>query len=115
MSSDWTDTLLTSVGTTLILDDIHFASQPLASAIKTYSSLPRLSVFPNPGRGIFTIAQGIPGSTLQIFNSAGTLVYVTRIDGESVEVDMGLQPQGLYMLQVKDDKGQFQTGKLLIE
>jgi len=115
MSSDWTDTLLTSVGTTLILDDIHFASKPLASGIKNYNSLPQLSVFPNPGKGVFTLTSKLPGSTLQIFNSAGTLVFATRIDGESVKVDMGLPPKGLYMLQLKNERGQFQTGKLIIE
>ena len=67
-----------------------------------------LQVFPNPGRGLFSL-QGIEGKAeLEVLNAAGKLVWSATIHataGGSELLDLQTFPAGFYLLKVQTQKG----------
>jgi len=63
----------------------------------------QVTVFPNPNTGKFTV--NVPNAeiqNIQVFNSLGSLVNRTLIKNQ---VDLGNEPEGVYMLSIKTSKG----------
>jgi hypothetical protein len=61
-----------------------------------------LSVYPNPGTGIFNI-RGLNGKTeISVQNPLGQVVLVKNIFSDSSEIDLSSQPSGIYFLKVND-------------
>ncbi len=59
-----------------------------------------ISVYPNPGRGVFTISSTIGTSGLQVLNSAGQLVHQQTINDGRTQADLSALAKGIYMLQL---------------
>jgi hypothetical protein len=69
------------------------------------SSLLPVTVYPNPGEGIFRINYQLPPGNegwLEIYNSLGSLVLIGRLSAWSRvhEVDLVSQPPGIYLCRV---------------
>ena len=66
-----------------------------------------LSVYPNPGNGIFNIdisEQELTSFKVTVINSLGSVVYVQEFDqGEnSLKIDLTNYPDGIYYLKIED-------------
>lgn len=72
-------------------------------------------VAPNPGNGIFTFQHLDIGSRLTILNAEGKVVFDSPCIGNSKQVDLNHQPQGLYFYKVKNTDGFIEKGKLIID
>ena len=70
---------------------------------------PGLVIFPNPGKGIFTLLLGNNFTNevnLKVYSSLNELVYeeeVTAKDGGSIEIDLSHCAKGIYYLHLSDD------------
>lgn len=76
-----------------------------------------LSVYPNPGSGIFTVHAGTNGGDdlkLNVFNMAGVEVYTTAIQPGDQELDLSSLTRGVYFVQVEAELGN-QVIKLIIQ
>ncbi len=65
-----------------------------------------IRIYPNPAAGAVNIA--IDGGILlevKIYNSAGALVLVKQFNRNKAELDIHTLPEGLYLLNLKTDKG----------
>jgi len=61
------------------------------------NSQEKLSVFPNPGKGLFTIKSEIIDSDYRIFNSNGDLVSEGKLKPGDNKVELNL-PLGVYLI-----------------
>lgn len=110
-SSLWNDTLLSFVGADLKVDEMHFKTQPLATAIKNYDNDNEISIFPNPSSdGIFTINFGrltTDDGQLDIYNvlgekifSSGNLPRLIGVEHQTPVINLSKQPTGIYFVKV---------------
>ncbi len=71
----------------------------------------KISVFPNPNKGVFTVA--LPGNTstatVTVFDMNGKTVAVKTTTEASLNVDLSGYPTGLYLVNVNDNFGQLIT------
>ncbi len=74
-----------------------------------------VTVYPNPGQGIFTIASEHNFSTLKLFNSFGQLVLSNETIPEITTIDLSHHSQGIYNLILSDEKGFTYSRKIVIE
>jgi len=64
-----------------------------------------ISIFPNPTSGIFTlqsINQQINKSTIIVSNTLGEKILERKIISERTEIDLSVQPKGIYFVKVMD-------------
>lgn len=76
----------------------------------------QLSVYPNPGQGIFRLSStaSLQGSQLKIMNAAGQIVYSSPLSESGFSVDLSGTAKGIYLLQVSDASGAVSGLKKLI-
>jgi hypothetical protein len=66
-----------------------------------------VSVFPNPGKGLFRLNTGddfLPGSPLKVFDANGKEVFNTLLGDRSSELDLRALPEGSYFLKIQSLK-----------
>jgi hypothetical protein len=98
---------------------VRFVGTPTPIGIREMegnSSL--ISVYPNPGAGIFTISSSasLQGSQLKVMNAAGQIVHNVTLSESGFSIDLSGAAKGLYLLQISDASGTI-TGlkKLVVE
>lgn len=66
-----------------------------------------VSVYPNPTKGIFNISSALPAQVLEleITNILGETVFQATSQVNNTEVDLGLQPDGVYFVRVISQNG----------
>lgn len=86
--------------------------QPLASIthISTVglpeTSVPEFSIYPNPGRGIFTIGSDQAGiMKIQVFTLQGSLVFQVQDVVSGAEIDISSLKSGSYIIRLGDQNG----------
>lgn len=75
-------------------------------------SLPeKITIYPNPCMGRFTIQYNSTAYKTEIYNSSGQLVYQNRrkIAGTAKVIDLSSYPGGLYIINIYTDKKNFKT------
>jgi len=75
---------------------------------------PWLSIYPNPGNGIFTIASGTTMESITIFSVMGEKVYEKNVNQTSINIDLGRYTRGIYITTVKYNNGFIQNARLLL-
>ena len=78
----------------------------------------RISVYPNPNKGLFTLELSsiINKSTIEVSNLLGQQVFKEELTGSKNKIDLSLQPSGLYIYRVLNETGEFlSSGKLVIQ
>ncbi len=80
----------------------------------------KLTVFPNPSTGIFTIhfagAQNIEPKNIEIYNVLGERVETQCIASPQITINLTHQPSGVYFYRVVDENGGLVSeGKLIIQ
>ncbi|MBI3511564.1 MAG: T9SS type A sorting domain-containing protein [Bacteroidetes bacterium] len=74
-----------------------------------------LNYAPNPSSGIFTIkAENNFSGTISITNILGEIIYQTQIQNSNSEIDLSSEPDGIYFVNVKNEKESF-TQKIIIQ
>lgn len=118
-SSDWEDTLLSFVGSTLIVDEIHFKSQELTTGIFTHLHENDIHVYPVPASKILSIK--LPENLgeeieLNIFNTFGQQIFAKKITNNNgiSTLDVSEFAEGIYLLRMISDKQTFYNKKIII-
>jgi hypothetical protein len=76
---------------------------------------PEIRIYPNPSSGMFTIQSNFPYQTIKVYSIAGQQV-LTQSYLASTQVDVSALPQGLYTLQLVNEKGSIvHTQKLSVQ
>ncbi len=75
-----------------------------------------VSVFPNPSNGTFAINANQNINVVEIYNALGEIIFTKRFSttDNSEQLDLGNQPEGLYLLQVELANGQHVVSKISI-
>lgn len=86
-----------------------FAIGP-AVGLEDQGDASQISVFPNPGRGLFMIEKTENHSLvyIQVFNTLGETVIAPFSIGEGIsgrEMDLSQEADGLYLIQVRSEQG----------
>lgn len=104
-SSGWNDTLVSAVGSTLIIDEIHFKSQPiLYTGLHGFEANDQLSVYPNPSDGKFRIQNSADIKQIIVYNTLGKQVYFkNNSNGDRLdEIDLTKFQKGVYFIEIYD-------------
>jgi hypothetical protein len=85
-------------------------------AVEVDAFLPEVTIYPNPATNLVTIScNGIGNvSAMRLLNSLGEEILVfSDIQTQTVQINTGHQPSGLYFIEVVSEKGRFKS-KLII-
>jgi len=72
-----------------------------------------VSIFPNPGNGIFTI-KGVKDARLEVNSLNGQLIHEERFSSDTV-VDLSSQEKGVYLLEIFSNEELIKVEKLIIQ
>jgi hypothetical protein len=76
---------------------------------------PEIRIYPNPANSLLTIQSNFPYQTIKVYSIAGQQV-LTQSYLASTQVDVSALPQGLYTLQLVNEKGSIvHTQKLSVQ
>ena len=86
--------------------------EPVTSQL--HESLNHLSVYPNPGNGMFYVS-AMQGGRIRIFDVKGTLVFdqILSKSPQKLEIDLREYQSGLFLIELTTDKGERYTEKLV--
>jgi hypothetical protein len=117
LSSYWNHSALSYVGSTLIIDEIHFKATGQPTNIFKAKVNDKISISPNPSSGKF-IVQG-PGSTIssmEIYNEAGKKIRTISNNKlqRTAEINISDYPKGVYFIKVYE-KGNVYTKKIVLQ
>ena len=116
-SSTWYDTLVTSVGSKLIIDEVHFKSQPiLYASMPAIPSADMISIYPNPSDGKFRIHSENGISKVDVYNMIGKKLYSKTGTNRAKlnEIDLTKLQKGVYFIEINDGT-KTQTEKIVIQ
>lgn len=76
-----------------------------------------VTIYPNPGNGIFTIQSSEFGTrNLEIYNMVGQVIYKTTIKNSQSKIDLSSQPKGIYFIRViSENKDAISNKKIIIQ
>jgi len=77
----------------------------------------KLSVYPNPGIGIFNFAASLPGDmpyVLSIFNGSGHKIDHIQLQAGQLHFDYYLDEKGIYFFSLSNNQGYYKSGKLIV-
>jgi uncharacterized delta-60 repeat protein len=84
---------------------VRYNGSATSTGLASLSSDQSISIFPNPGNGIFTIQCPVTISDLEIVNECGEKCISTTVNSQQETINLSSQPNGIYFLQLKTDKG----------
>ncbi len=88
----------------------------LAIGIEEFTSPENaVSIYPNPTSGYTIIESERKLDQLQVFSISGKLVRESRINGYSAKLDLSDLNNGLYILRMRSEDGQWFSEKLMVE
>ncbi|MES2779990.1 MAG: immunoglobulin-like domain-containing protein, partial [Bacteroidota bacterium] len=90
---------------------------PCATGIQELSNNSNISVYPNPNKGIFTIANKTQSNivAVRVMDIIGKTVYSQTTQSNEVEVDLTSMNKGMYMVVIKDENGNEFSSKVVVE
>jgi len=91
---------------------------PGGLGIAQISTNQTITVYPNPGSGVYNIAlENVTGSPqLTVYNVLGQQVYNTRITTSQTTINISSQPKGIYLYRIQNENGEsISTGRLVIQ
>ncbi|MBV5342781.1 T9SS type A sorting domain-containing protein [bacterium] len=93
-----------------------FVYQNSTSNIIEHSLANKVSIYPNPSKGNFTveIKENAENSKLEIYNSMGKIIFNQPINASKTTINTGLK-QGVYFVNIMDGSGKIQSNKMIIE
>lgn len=115
-STRWEDTLVSAIGSVLIIDDIHFKSQNVNTGIQVSKAESQFFAFPNPSSGKFKILKQEGINQVKVFNMLGKQVFMVLNPSreELDEIDLTRFKKGIYFMEISTgDKKR--TEKIMIQ
>jgi hypothetical protein len=112
-SSEWQDSSLAFVGSSLKIDEVHFKSQPLTTTVFDYKDETSVHISPNPTLGKIQI--NVPGLNvlqLEIYNLLGERIFSQAGNLTKAGIDLSGHPQGIYFVKVYSE-GKSYTKKVV--
>jgi len=105
-SSLWSDSLVSHVGSVLILDNIHFKSPLISVSVPSVKKAESsIGIYPNPTYGRFKIdAQNTNIEKIDLFSLTGQRI-ISMGKGQiqpGMEIDLGNYPSGIYLVRMYD-------------
>jgi hypothetical protein len=90
---------------------------PCFTSVKELSANSNVSIYPNPSKGLFTVASKGNASiaAIQAIDVMGKTVYTKTTQSNSLEVDLTQMNKGLYMVIIKDENGNEFSSKVVVE
>jgi hypothetical protein len=89
-----------------------------ASVNPNKNSSSQVLLYPNPNNGMFTIAlQNIAEpAQVEVYNVLGEEIYQSKLNYNSTQINLGVQPEGVYFYRVVTESEEFLgSGELIIE
>lgn len=81
------------------------ACQPFTYVGMENHNISDIQVYPNPGSGLFNVI--LPeGSFIKVTNIMGSVIYVNEFPEGASTLDLSKFPQGVYLLQITNEKTQ---------
>lgn len=118
-SSAWEDSLVSQVGSTLTIDEIHLKSQPLHTGLSNSIVQPRILAYPNPATDRITIqagfGQSISGISFTLVNIMGQVVYAALLDKSKTEFDVSELARGMYFYKIQKGQTFIKGGTIMLE
>jgi hypothetical protein len=76
-----------------------------------------ISVFPNPGKGVFrVVAPNVPlNSKIKVFNTLGSLVKMQEISTGTTVVDLSMEANGVYFIYVINENKAVHSARIIKE
>lgn len=105
---------LTTTPIYVFIDDVYLAETTVGIVEQ---NLGRVSVYPNPTNGLFTIStsEQIKDGSVEIYNAIGELVWSQKIMNQQTSIDLKNQADGLYFLKVIVDGELIEMKKVVKE
>lgn len=77
----------------------------------------RITIYPNPTKGIFTISSINAGiQSCQIYNMLGENLFSQKSNlTNQINIDLSAQPKGIYFVELFDEKNNHITKKIIVE
>lgn len=102
-----------TVGSKLILDDLHLTYPPTGlSEIKTL----QVAVYPNPAASQLMVQSEEPiKGTLKLFSMNGALVHTQDIDNKYAVVDVATLSNGIYLMVLQSEQGMQSSRKISVQ
>ena len=101
------------------LDDLCVDTQPLrpVSNREVVRQQRNIRAFPNPARGVFTLAADVAGlenPTVTVFSPVGQRIFRGPLQPEQTMVDLGDVPPGLYLYRIAAAGRAIYTGRVVV-
>ncbi|MGB4774203.1 MAG: T9SS type A sorting domain-containing protein [Daejeonella sp.] len=71
-----------------------------------------INIYPNPGKGLFTISSTYTSIDVEVYNMAGNRIYTKK---NSAQFDLSGYPRGMYLVTISSNGKEITTKKLIIE
>ena len=111
-SSKWQDSALSYVGSVLKVDEVHFKSQPLNTAVPFLSFDNSISIYPNPSTGEFTIQSSLFNvQNVEVYNTIGEKVISKTLNSKLGTLN--LNENGIYFVKINSNGKTF-TKKIIV-
>jgi len=75
--------------------------------------MPTISIYPNPLVNRTILETDLDGFRLRIYDISGRLIHQDQTEASSVEIDLGTQASGLYLVTVTDPMGRSFSKKII--
>ncbi len=87
------------------------------TSVKELSANSNVSIYPNPSKGLFTVASKLNKriASVTVMDAIGKTVYAASTSTNEVEVDLTQMNKGLYMVIIKDENGVEYSSKVVVE
>lgn len=87
----------------------------IATGIAENTIESKVSVFPNPSNGNFSIKSETTISKVEIVNMLGEKIYSAQLNSDNATIDLSKQAKGFYIYQLKSETNVLKTGKIIVE
>jgi len=94
--------------------DLFIAKIGVTTGINEINNTLNTMIFPNPSNGKFIISCNRNIYTIEIFNIIGEKVFHSEINNQKSEIDLSLQPKGIYFVKISDGENIY-TEKIIIQ
>jgi len=97
---------------------LRMGSLLVSSGINTIKETSTVNVYPNPNNGRFTVILNKYNgeqTTLEVYNLLGEKIYTAPIISKKSEINVGVQPAGVYIYKVLNSTSILREGKLIIQ
>ena len=119
-STKWGDSLVSFAGSVLIIDEVHFKSQPLGTNIfSSYLMKNAVSFYPNPFRINANIDINvdidIQGTELNIIDLSGKIIKTIPVTSHKLSIQKEDLSKGLYYYELTRNNQRINFGKFIVE